>query len=289
MENENWNYRAEIDREDVLFRIWLYQSEGNTTGVIDLMRKLGESYLDGNEAQITQDTYGILRLSPRGAGKDIPDKWHPIIEANLLTPIIISAINPYQQHVFGKGKLYRVADLKFNFVELDLKDVCIISPQEYNHCCGQLFENDLPDNYDIPKPPLKVFLCHSSKDKSFVRRLNFRLQENGIETWFDEEDILVGQSFISRMEEGVRESDFIAVVLTPNFLKGIWADRELQMALIHEVKAGRVKVLPILRKDCEIPGFLKSRSYADFKGNKFERGMETLMRSIFRLPRNEAS
>ena len=34
---------------------------------------------------------------------------------------------------------------------------------------------------------IKAFISHSSKDKKFVRTLKEDLNENGIETWFDEE------------------------------------------------------------------------------------------------------
>lgn len=285
MKDNQPNHRIILEREDVVFRIWLYQSKGATKGVVDLMREIGNFYLDANEAKIHQDMYGILRLMPRERGKDIPEDWHPIIETNLLAPISVSAIKPYKQHVYGKGQICRVSDLKHNFIKLELKQVEIVSPQEYNCRTGRLFGDDWPENYeDTPtqRRP-KIFLCHASKDKKFVRRLSEELQENGIDTWLDENEILVGQSFINRMEEGIRESDFIVVVLTPNFLQGIWANQELQMALIHEVEVCKVKILPILKRDCDIPGFLRSKSYADFRGNKFEKGMRNLMQSIFRL------
>ncbi len=273
--------------EDILFRIWLYRSAGRTEGVIDLMRRMrGRYYLDAMEAEINEDRYGVLRLVPRRRGKDIPGEWHPIIETLLLAPVITNAVKPYHEHVFGEGKLHKVLDAKFKFSEFVLRDVKIISPRKYKYRGGGLIGDDWPDNYDV-RPT--VFLCHSSKDKLFVRRLAKELLEKGLDVWLDEKRILVGQSFIDRMQDGIKEADFIAVVLTPNFLKGPWANQELQVALSHEVLTGRVKVLPVLRRDCEIPGFLSIKTYVDFRGNKFKKGIEVLVQSIFDLLGQEST
>lgn len=248
-----------------------------------MQRKIRDVYFDVAEAAITENRQGVLRLVPRGRGKDIPEKWHSIIEINLLAPVSTKAVRPHRQHVFGKGKLSKLVDFKLKFSELDLREVEIISAREYKRRGGGLIGDDWPNSYDVP-PPI-VFLCHSSKDKPFVRRLAEELRSNEINVWFDEENILVGQSIIDRMEDGIRRADYVGVVLTPNFLTGPWANRELQMAISREIQAGMVKVLPILRRDCDIPEFLRIKSYADFRGSKFKEGMKALVGSIFGLLR----
>lgn len=275
------NHLLTTDSEEVLFRTWLFRSEGHTEGVIDLQRKVGDIYFDVAEAAIAEDCNGLLRLIPRGRGKDIPEKWHSIIEINLLAPVSTKAIKPHRRHVFGEGKLSKVVDFRFKFSEFDLREVKIISPEEYKRRGGGLIGDDWPDNYGAPPPT--VFLCHSSKDKPFVRRLARELRDNRIDVWFDEENILIGQSFIDQIQDGIRKADYVAVVLTPNFLTGPWANRELQMAISREVQAGRVKVLPVLRKDCDIPEILRIKSYADLRGKNFAKGLRVLVTSIFSL------
>ena len=125
-----------------------------------------------------------------------------------------------------------------------------------------------------------VFLCHSSKDKRFVRRLSAALKSESISPWLDEEEILVGHDFIERMQDGLSRVDFVVVVLSPNFtLGGPWAKEEFRSALIRQVNERRAVVLPVLYKECDIPLLLRSKTYADFR-KSFEFGLQQLVRSI---------
>jgi hypothetical protein len=141
-----------LESENILFRIWLYRSNSRMNGVIDLMRRLPNDliYIDALEAEFTEDKYDMLRLVPRGRGKDIPSKWFPLIEMNLLAPVSTKVIHPYRGHVFGEGSLYKMADIKYGFWELELQDVSIISPLEFRIRSGAMFGDDCPNQYDTP-------------------------------------------------------------------------------------------------------------------------------------------
>jgi len=43
------------------------------------------------------------------------------------------------------------------------------------------------------KRSLKVFLCHASADKAAVSELYIRLKREGVDVWFDKEELLPGQ------------------------------------------------------------------------------------------------
>ena len=215
----------------ILFRIWLYLNQRKWNGVIDIRRQVKGSWIDTNEALIYEDQYQVLRLKPRERGKDIPSKWFSLIETSLLVPISTKAIKPWLGHIFGSGKLCQVADLKFSIKKFIIKDLKVISPVEYAEVSLLVSkEEGIPNSYQEYR---KVFLCHSSKDKPFVKKLAEELSENGIRVWVDYEQILPGQDFTKRMEDGISECDFVIVVLTPNFLNGPWAQRER----VKEVRA----------------------------------------------------
>ena len=42
----------------------------------------------------------------------------------------------------------------------------------------------------------KIFICHSSNDKVFVRKLANELERHDIDIWLDEREIKVGDSLI---------------------------------------------------------------------------------------------
>lgn len=92
-----------------------------------------------------------------------------------------------------------------------------------------------------------VFICHAGEDKkSVVRPLVETLTVGDISAWFDEAEIRWGDSLTGMVNEGLRISRFVVVVLSPAFIGKNWPERELNSALNIEASTGQVKVLPIL-------------------------------------------
>jgi TIR domain len=109
-----------------------------------------------------------------------------------------------------------------------------------------------------------VFLCHSSQNKPFVRRLSRRLARAHVSTWVDEAEILVGDSLIEKIGDAIDVVDYVAVVLSKASIGSEWVQRELRLALTNEFAKRRVVVLPILLEAVAIPPFLRDKMYADF-------------------------
>lgn len=126
-----------------------------------------------------------------------------------------------------------------------------------------------------------IFLCHSSKNKPFVRKLVDRLNNDGIDTWFDEIEIKIGEEIHTKINEGLRKSDFFAIVLSNESVKSKWVENELNSASAFEKYANRgVFVLPILIEQCDVPPLLLDRRYANFVED-FENAYKEITDSIF--------
>lgn len=110
----------------------------------------------------------------------------------------------------------------------------------------------------------KIFLAHSSKDKQFVSRLASDLSQRGIDVWIDEAEIMVGDSLLGKIEQGITETDYLMVFLSPNSVKSEWVNREVRAALTQEIDTKRIRVLPVVIEQCEIPGFLRDKRWLDF-------------------------
>ncbi|MCL5772673.1 MAG: toll/interleukin-1 receptor domain-containing protein [Actinobacteria bacterium] len=92
-----------------------------------------------------------------------------------------------------------------------------------------------------------VFICHASEDKiNIIRPLIEGFDKNKISYWFDEADIKWGDSLTGKVNEGLRISKYVLVVLSPNFILKPWPEREFYAALNMESSSGEVKVLPLL-------------------------------------------
>jgi len=110
-----------------------------------------------------------------------------------------------------------------------------------------------------------IFLSHNHKDKPFVRRLANDLTAKGVKVWIDEAEIKIGDSLIRKISSGIYEMDFLGAVLSPDSVQSRWVQEELEQALHIQISEAYVKVLPILLRDCRMPGFLLDKVYVDFR------------------------
>ncbi len=126
-----------------------------------------------------------------------------------------------------------------------------------------------------------IFLSHTSTDKPFVRKLASDLESHGVRYWLDEAEIKVGESLIERIRQGLDEVDYVAAVLSPNSINSPWVKRELDVAMNQEILGQKVKVLPILHQQCDLPGFLLGKFYADFTDqNNYTPAFKRLVESM---------
>lgn len=136
-------------------------------------------------------------------------------------------------------------------------------------------------NASLSRESPGVFLCHSSSDKPFARRLAMDLVRNGVTVWIDEAEIGIGDSLIAKVESGISGSKYLIIVLSQNSITSSWCTDELGMAMSGEIAQRGINVLPILIEDCEIPEALKEKRYADFRdANKFDSAVAQLCEVI---------
>jgi hypothetical protein len=126
-----------------------------------------------------------------------------------------------------------------------------------------------------------VFLSHNQADKPFVRRLAADLDNQGIPYWLDEAEIKIGESLIEKIRAGIDKVDYVAVVLSPNSVNSPWVQREIDVAMNQEIMGRRLKVLPLMYRMCDLPGFLLGKRYADFTADsRYPAALEDLVRSL---------
>ena len=95
-----------------------------------------------------------------------------------------------------------------------------------------------------------VFLSHANADKEhYVRPFADALVREGVSCWLDEAEIRWGDKISAAIDQGLRNSRFVIVFLTPTFLGRNWPEAELYSALNRENSEGRTVVLPILAGD----------------------------------------
>ena len=73
-----------------------------------------------------------------------------------------------------------------------------------------------------------VFISHASENKADVALpLANLLKRQGIKVWLDSFELKLGDSLSRSIDQGVAESRFGMVILSPEFLRKDWPRREL--------------------------------------------------------------
>ena len=90
-----------------------------------------------------------------------------------------------------------------------------------------------------------VFISHASEDKDeFVRPLAKALEQSGLEVWFDETTLKVGDGLRAAIDNGLSKSRFGIVVLSKHFFAKPWPKEELEGLTSMEISGVKV-ILPI--------------------------------------------
>lgn len=90
-----------------------------------------------------------------------------------------------------------------------------------------------------------VFICHASEDKdSFVSPLAEHLRSEGLEVWYDDFTLKLGDSIRQKIDRGLYDSRYGLVVISKSFFQKKWPQRELDGLFAREVNGEKV-ILPI--------------------------------------------
>jgi hypothetical protein len=129
------------------------------------------------------------------------------------------------------------------------------------------------------KRRLKVFLCHSSRDKDAVRELHKQLTAAWVDPWLDEKDIRAGQDWDREIRRAVRRSDVVVVCLSraSTTAEG-YVQKELKYALdaADEKPEGTIYFIPLKLEQCDIPERLAKLHCVNY----FNDGLEPLLAAL---------
>jgi hypothetical protein len=93
-----------------------------------------------------------------------------------------------------------------------------------------------------------VFISHASEDKDAIARpLADGLISNGLKVWLDELALTVGDSLRRSIDRGLAHSRFGIVIISPDFLRKEWPQKELDGLVAREADGVKV-ILPVWHK-----------------------------------------
>jgi hypothetical protein len=110
----------------------------------------------------------------------------------------------------------------------------------------------------------RLFLSHTSADKPFVEKLAVDLRKLGVDVWYDNWEIKVGDSIVEKINAALAANDYLVIILSPRAVQSDWVRRELNSSLMRSLSDRSIKVLPVLYEKCAIPPLIADLKYADF-------------------------
>lgn len=101
-----------------------------------------------------------------------------------------------------------------------------------------------------------IFLSHASTDKTQVRQLYAELQALGLRVFLDEQELQVGDSLYSSLNDALTASDYVVFCISRASVASGWVEREVAGSLASQIRRRRKRILPVLLDDVPIPDLL---------------------------------
>jgi len=90
-----------------------------------------------------------------------------------------------------------------------------------------------------------VFVSYAKEDSDFARNLVNALKAKNISVWYDKGELRLGDSILRHIEDGLENSDYFLLLLSPEYFKKPWTQFERGVAL---GRGGKSRILPVFLK-----------------------------------------
>lgn len=130
--------------------------------------------------------------------------------------------------------------------------------------------------------PSEIFISHSSKNPSFVSRLEQVLTAHGLKSFMSKTGIRGAQEWHDEIGTALRRCDWFLLILSPQSVRSVWVKRELIYAL--QENRYKERIIPILYRNCDqdaLSWTLSAIEWVDFRKD-FHQACEKLL-SIWRV------
>ena len=108
-----------------------------------------------------------------------------------------------------------------------------------------------------------VFISYAQQDQATAECLTADLVKRGIKTWFDQQEILVGDSISERIREGIRSADYLLVLLSTHSRKSAWVEREIGVAFEKFGDEASTAIIPVRIDDSPVSPLFSTIKYVD--------------------------
>jgi hypothetical protein len=147
-----------------------------------------------------------------------------------------------------------------------------------------------PEVEKMSEPIWDVFICHASEDKKEVAEpLARMLTAEKLRVWYDKFTLTIGDSLRRKIDDGLANSRYGAVILSPSFFVKNWPQKELDGLAAREDSEGHKVILPIWHKVDQDYVVKYSPTLADRLASKTSHGLEVVLKELLEVVKQSPS
>ena len=112
---------------------------------------------------------------------------------------------------------------------------------------------------------LNVFLSYSHENKETAEEIATMIISEGISVWFDEWDVVLGDSLSDKIEQGLNCTHFVFLI-SKSTPKSKWQGREFKASFAHYINSGNPVIIPIILDETSPPKLISDLKYHRYEG-----------------------
>jgi len=250
--------------------------QGIIEAVVDRIRQLGTAKVESlltayGDAGVPLDEAALLQIRSEVMGFTHSEQHRTVGSMDQMLPAAYRQFTPQNREYATKqicdGVTSIMEDLGF---EIDIKrDKVALTESSQKRAYGAATGK----RWD-------VFISHASEDKDEIARpLAKALQESGLEVWFDETTLKVGDGLRESIDHGLSRSRFGVVVLSKHFFSKNWTKEELEGLSSKEISGVKV-ILPVWHNIMRDEVAERSPTLAGRLAARSQDGIEKVVRQL---------
>lgn len=99
----------------------------------------------------------------------------------------------------------------------------------------------------MTETPSQIYISYSHGDKPWVSEFVSALRAGGVDPWYADAELAPGDRWADKVQDALRKSDTLIVVLSPRHLTSPWVSFELGAAI-----ADKKRIVPVLTENLDI-------------------------------------
>ena len=128
-----------------------------------------------------------------------------------------------------------------------------------------------------------IFISHTSSDRDFADHLVKDLSSLNFNLWYSTWEIKGGESITQRVQDALRESDCLIVILSKKSCRAPWVKREVNSYLFQQISSRKGRIIPIVIEQCKTSFFLSDMLQIRFYEDGYEAAFTRLVFELLQL------